>query len=630
MNWFLNFTTRTKLLTGFGLMVLLLAVIGVTSYDDIIAIQESQKHLYEEEFANVIAIKEIRNNQNAIRAAIMELDLLNKRSELETSLLREIKDRDIENEKLMRASVERNKNNPQRLSKIEEFRTIREAYRQTRETQTIPLILAGKTEEAKKIILGIQAERNTKMRTIANELVDDSDKAAEAAIIQSEKITTDSVRILLIVGFISIALAFVAVVYLNRIIANPLRQIAGVAGQVSSGDLSVSVPSYQRTDEVGILVQAFNKMIYSLQSMAEVAQRVSTGELSVTVKPQSEKDTLGNAFALMTENLKGTASVAQRIAAGDLTVTVKPQSEKDVLGNAFRLMVENLQKITGEIREGVNVVGSSGSEILAATTQVASGVAETATSVSETTTTVEEVKQTAQVSSQKAKYVLENAQKVSQASQTGRRSVEELIEGMSKIRGHMESIAESITRLSEQGQAIGEIIATVNDLTEQSNLLAVNAAIEAAKAGEQGKGFAVVAQEVRSLAEQSKQATSQIRAILNDIQKATSGAVMATEQGSKAVEVGVKQSTTAGESIRMLSDGVAEAAQAATQIAASSQQQSAGMDQVAAAMESIRQASSQNVASTKQAELSAKMLHELGQKLQQIIERFKLPSQERA
>src|SRR4030067_173625 len=117
---------------------------------------------------------------------------------------------------------------------------------------------------------------------------------------------------------------------------------------------------------------------------------------------------------------------------------------------------------------------------------------------------------------------------------------------MHRIQEQMESIAQSIVRLSEQGQAIGEIIATVNDLAEQSNMLAVNAAIEAAKAGEQGKGFAVVAQEVKSLAEQSKQATAQVRTILGDIQKATSGAVMATEQGSKAGETGGRLSGGGG------------------------------------------------------------------------------------
>jgi len=214
------------------------------------------------------------------------------------------------------------------------------------------------------------------------------------------------------------------------------------------------------------------------------------------------------------------------------------------------------------------------------------------------------------------------AQKAVQVSQGGKRSVEDAIEGMHRIREQMESIAGSILKLSEQSLSIGEIIATVNDLAEQSNLLAVNAAIEAAKAGEQGKGFGVVAQEVKSLAEQSKQATAQVRTILGDIQKATSAAVMATEQGTKAVAAGVRQSTEAGESIRMLADSIAEAAQAAAQIAASSQQQLAGIEQVALAMENIKQASTQNVAGTKQTEIAARNLHDLGQKLKQVVERY--------
>jgi methyl-accepting chemotaxis protein len=185
----------------------------------------------------------------------------------------------------------------------------------------------------------------------------------------------------------------------------------------------------------------------------------------------------------------------------------------------------------------------------------------------------------------------------------------------------MESIARTVVRLSEQSQSIGEIIATVNDLAEQSNLLAVNAAIEAARAGEQGKGFAVVAQEVKSLAAQSRQATAQVRTILGEIQKATTAAVLATEQGHKTVETGVALSGEAGESIRQLSESIGEAAQAATQIAASSQQQMVGMDQVGIAIDAIRQASLQNVAGTKQAEVAAQNLHTLGRRLSSLIER---------
>jgi methyl-accepting chemotaxis protein len=275
--------------------------------------------------------------------------------------------------------------------------------------------------------------------------------------------------------------------------------------------------------------------------------------------------------------------------------------------------------ITRELRENISQLSSSSAEILATTTQVASSAAETAAAVSETTATVEEVKQTAQHASQKAKHVSDSAQKASNVSQAGRKSVEEALHVMHRIREQMGSIAESIVQLSEQSHAIGQIIATVNDLAEQSNLLAVNAAIEAARAGEQGKSFGVVAHEIRSLAEQSKQATSQVRTILGDIQKATNVAVLATEQGNKAVEAGVKQSAETDEAIRLLSASINEASQAATQIAASSHQQMVGMDQVAVAMNNIKEASEQNVAGTRQAEKAAHALHDMGIRLTALV-----------
>ncbi|GGY22267.1 methyl-accepting chemotaxis protein [Paludibacterium paludis] len=283
-----------------------------------------------------------------------------------------------------------------------------------------------------------------------------------------------------------------------------------------------------------------------------------------------------------------------------------------------------LDRLGAEMRESSSVLNSSAGEIVAITSQLASGSAQTANAVNETTVTVEEVKQAAVVSAQKARAVSDTAQKSAQFSQSGLQSVEGCKQGMERVQEQMESIAESILRLSEQSQAIGEIITSVNDLTEQSNLLAVNAAIEAAKAGEFGRGFSVVAQEIKSLAEQSRQATAQVRAILGDTQKATGAAVMAAEQGSRAVADGVRQTREAETSIRQLTDSIGEAAHAATQIAASSQQQTVGMDQVAQAMDSIKLASQQNVGSTRQAETAAHNLSESGRRLMTLLEQYRL------
>jgi len=325
--------------------------------------------------------------------------------------------------------------------------------------------------------------------------------------------------------------------------------------------------------------------------------------------------------------LIGISRAAERVAARDLTVKIETPDRRDEVGflaASFKSVIDNWHTLAQEIREGVGVVGAAATEIVAGTSQLASSAAETATAISQTSATLEQVKQTALASAQKAKSVFDNAQKTAQVSESGRKAVEDTIEVMNRIREQMAKIADGVVRLSEQGQAIGEIIASVNDLAEQSNLLAVNAAIEAAKAGEYGRGFGVVAQEVKSLAEQSKQATAHVRTILGDIQKATSAAVMATDQGNKAVEAGMKQVTEASASIRLMAQSISQSAQAASQILASAQQQSAGMEQVALAAENIRQASAQNVSSTRQAEVAARNLHDLGHKLQVLVQQYQL------
>jgi methyl-accepting chemotaxis protein len=386
------------------------------------------------------------------------------------------------------------------------------------------------------------------------------------------------------IGVISLALASLLLFLFSRNLTAPLNKIVTAAEGIAAGNLSVKLAFASRYDEIGGLSRAFVLMVTSLKAMAQVAERIASGDLTVQVTPLSDEDTLGNALAAMVAKLRG--------------------------------------HMKG-INEGFAVLTSAGSEILAATTQVASTTAETASAIGQTTSTIEEVRQAARLSSEKAKNVANNAERVTQASQSGQDAVEDTATGILRIRDQMESIAQTIVRLSEQSQSIGGIIAAVTDLADQSNLLAVNASIEAARAGDQGKGFTAIALEIKSLAEQSKQATAQVRGILSEVQKATAAAVMATEQGTKAVEAGVKQSAQAGEAIRILAESSTEATQAATQINASSQQQVVGMDQVGIAMASISQAGAQIASSMRQVETAAQNLHELGQKLKGSVELYK-------
>jgi methyl-accepting chemotaxis protein len=293
-----------------------------------------------------------------------------------------------------------------------------------------------------------------------------------------------------------------------------------------------------------------------------------------------------------------------------------------MIAMALALMVAFFmpRAIGRELRGVISRLSTSTAEMLAITTQVASGAVQTATAISEAATTVDEVRQTTLLSSQKAATVSETAQQADAVADSGRRAVIETMEGIQHIQEQMAVVADSVVRLSEQTEAVGEIISTSNDIAEQSNLLSVNAAIEAAKATDRGKGFSVVAEEIKNLAAQSKQAVVQVRSILNDIQRATSQAVMATEQSAKAIEAGARQASESSQAIDSLAESVALAAQSAVQIVASSQQELVGMDQISDAMQSIDAASSQNATGARQIEAEVRHLQQLAETLRHMVE----------
>jgi methyl-accepting chemotaxis protein len=251
-------------------------------------------------------------------------------------------------------------------------------------------------------------------------------------------------------------------------------------------------------------------------------------------------------------------------------------------------------------------------------------MSEQSSSVKEVATTIEELDLTSQQTAEKAEAVVTSAQKSVEVSKEGQAAINEEIETMQMIREKVEAIARQILELSEQAQQIGTIVTAVNDIADQTNLLALNAAIEAARAGEHGKGFAVVAMEVKKLAEQSQLATARITDLVNEIQNTTRASVIATEEGAKGVEQGVRLALKGGDTIASVMLTISDTADAVQQISSIAKQQSVGIQQVSVAMSSINAGMKQTTSSAESLQLVAEDFNELAMALKNVARKYNI------
>lgn len=366
--------------------------------------------------------------------------------------------------------------------------------------------------------------------------------------------------------------------------------------------------------------------LWSLLILAAVAVVVAT-----TVFVARRFQAAGLSYqARMVDSFKPYLAFMERVANGDLTSRLD-LSHLDghnpalvQLGYNLNTMIEGLHAMALQLKNEAESVSAAASEILSATNEQIIAATEQDSSVTQTSATVNEVRATVAETAERAQAVAETAQKSVDVSRAGEQAVADTINGMHMIRQRVEGIADTILILSEHTQQIGEIIATVNAIADQSKLLALNASVEAARAGEEGKGFAVVAAEVRSLAEQSREAVSQVRDILSEIQQTTNTAVMVTEQGTKGVDNGMTLVERAGEAIRDLAGAIEEASAAAVQIAASTRQQTVGVDQLSEAMQDIRDMTATNLSSTMRVERAARELNQVARRMEVAVSQFKL------
>jgi methyl-accepting chemotaxis protein len=320
---------------------------------------------------------------------------------------------------------------------------------------------------------------------------------------------------------------------------------------------------------------------------------------------------------------------ARSIAQGDFS-TVSRAAKVDAggelaeLADSFFQATRNLQSFLSQLSQTSVTTQRGAGEILASVARLAAMSAQQAAAINETTTTASEIAQTSKQATEHANSVIEITQRSDDLSRAGLNTVEEAVKASAALGEQVTRIAATMADLSERTQQVGEIIASVKDLAEQSNLLALNASIEASKAGEHGRGFSVVAMEMRTLAEQSRQAAVQVRSILQEIQRGARDAAAATDEGAKRASAAVRLSRSAGEAIEGLALVIKDSALAARQIAANTRQQTIGVEQIVTAVSELSAAINESAEGTKIIEQGSASLSSMSKELAEAVNRFRV------
>jgi methyl-accepting chemotaxis protein len=303
---------------------------------------------------------------------------------------------------------------------------------------------------------------------------------------------------------------------------------------------------------------------------------------------------------------------------------VRSNDEIGEVALSFGQMAQTVTHLVADLRGAAADIEREANSALTTSSQQSAMAHEQASAISETSTTVAEIAQTAKQATSYADSVISGTQRSEALSTEGQKVVAESVAGMEKLGEQVRAIAVAITELNERTLQIGDIITTVRDVAEQSNLLALNASIEAAKAGEHGRGFAVVAMEMRALAEQSKVAANQVRGLLGEVQKGTKAAVAATDEGSRRAQAAMALAQSAGSAILGLAEVIKESSAAARQIAGNTRQQTIGVEQIATAMSELSVAMADSVNGTRQIEQVAGNLSNLSKKFSELVGRYQL------
>ncbi|MCB0208374.1 MAG: type IV pili methyl-accepting chemotaxis transducer N-terminal domain-containing protein [Anaerolineae bacterium] len=420
--------------------------------------------------------------------------------------------------------------------------------------------------------------------------------------LEAEQKTTQLLIFLYVIAFVGVLL-FGGVVWMLRRIIRPLEYITRVGHRLATlGDTDIALEIHSQ-DEVGELAKTFQRMIDYVHNISQAVEGLADGDLSVDVPIRSERDILGKSFNQMKINFHGL--IGQLVDSVNKVNFASAQlaAAADQSGQATNQISATMQQLAA----GAHQQSLSTSQTKFSVEQIAQAIEDVAHGAQEQSVAVATSVGIAKRLEDMVRQVAANAQTgthdtadAAQTAHEGVAIVDDTIREMGNIKVKVDLSVEKVQEMGQRSQQIETILETIDDIASQTNLLALNAAIEAARAGEHGKGFAVVADEVRKLAEKSAMATREIAGLIKNIQQTVSEAVVAMEDGAGAVKGGVSRANEAGQALADILRGVEAVDNQVKKISIAAQRMSTFSDELVSTIETVSTVVESNSAVTEE------------------------------